>query len=158
MSTATLPRPPLPTRRVPLRGLPQGPKAAQPNWIRWFILLQFAFQLMQLTSITTGSFRTVIRITAFGISLLYLFLLQGKGQRHPASKPALAVLLTTSRIWTFWPTLRTTFCGKSAADKASAFWTLTVADPAGVEVTGCKLWSKPLTMPLKPRVPADAAW
>ena len=93
MSSATLLRPPLPARRLPIPGRSPAPPAAQPNWIRWFILLQFSFQLLQLTSVTTGPARTAIRIAAFGMSLLFLLLLRGTGARHPASQPALVVLL-----------------------------------------------------------------
>lgn len=65
----------------------------QPNWIQWFVVLQIVFQLLLLTSITTGPFRAVIRILAFGISLLFLVFTPAAQVSHPASKSAVVAVV-----------------------------------------------------------------
>ena len=62
------------------------------NWVQWFIIFQIVCQLLLLTSIAAGPTRAVIRIATFGISLLALAFVPGRGKLHPAAKPVAAVM------------------------------------------------------------------
>ncbi|MGA9836937.1 MAG: hypothetical protein WBQ26_06440 [Gemmatimonadaceae bacterium] len=59
-------------------------------WIRWFIIIQVVSQLAIISPL--GSARTLIRMAAFGSSLVFLLLVQGKSTLHPARATAIAVL------------------------------------------------------------------
>lgn len=90
MSTPlTYPRTAAPRRPVPP---PNRPPAGQPNWIVRFMVLQICCQLLLLSS-AIGPARTLVRMAAFGASLLFLMLLPGSGKAHPASKAGMAVLI-----------------------------------------------------------------
>ena len=74
---------------IPLRAASAHP---QRNWIQLFIIFQVVCQLFLLTPISSGPFRSLVRIAAFGMSLVFLATLPGKGsQPYPAAKAALAV-------------------------------------------------------------------
>ena len=70
---------------------PAAPPAER-NWIQWFIIFQVICQLFLLTPVAGGPFRSLIRIAAFGMSLIFLALLPGKRTPHPASQAGLAVI------------------------------------------------------------------
>jgi hypothetical protein len=59
-------------------------------WVRWFILIQIATQLAIISPL--GSVRTLLRIAAFGTSLVFLVLVRGRAGFHPARTTALAVV------------------------------------------------------------------
>ncbi len=81
-----------PGPQASLSGGPIQPKA-RINWIQWFIISQIVCQLVLLTDITTGPSRAVVRVVAYGISLVFLLVLHGGLKPHPATKPALFVFL-----------------------------------------------------------------
>jgi hypothetical protein len=56
-----------------------------------FILLEFTCQVLLLSS-EIGQLRQLVRITLFSSSIATLLLLSGRGQAHPAAKPAMVVL------------------------------------------------------------------
>jgi hypothetical protein len=94
---------------------PQGkriqPKRRQTNWIQWFILLQIVCQLVLLTSLAAGPFRVIIRVAAFGVSLLFLVLLpRTQGKPHPAAWPAIGVMVILL-VEFFHPTTNNTLSG-----------------------------------------------
>ena len=60
-------------------------------WLHAFILFQIACQLL-LALADLGAARTLVRMSAFGVSIAYLVLLPGRSFKHPAI-PAAAVAL-----------------------------------------------------------------
>ena len=75
-----------------LFSLPAATARPQRNWIQWFLIFQVVCQLFLLTPISGGPFRSLVRIAAFGMSLVFLAALPRKGnQPYPAAKAALAV-------------------------------------------------------------------
>lgn len=102
MSVFTPVRPPYAQGGLPVggpAGLGSGPSArpagSNPgpvNWIQYFIVFQTVCQLLLLTPAAAGPLRAGFRIAAFGISLVFLFALPGKGKPHPAAKGAVAIV------------------------------------------------------------------
>jgi hypothetical protein len=70
-------------------------------WIRWFIIIQVVTQLAIISPL--GSARTLMRIAAFGSSLVFLFLVRGKGGAHPARTAAVVVFVVLA-VAVFNPT------------------------------------------------------
>lgn len=78
-----------------------GRKSSSGVWLQRFILLGIALQLLlAFLDLLTGMSgvgntlaRIIIRTGAFGASLVLLFLISGRGVRHPAKGPAVAVLV-----------------------------------------------------------------
>ena len=70
------------------------PVTMQPDWswVHTFILLQFTFQILRLFP-QFGVLRVPMRIGTFALSLFLLVRLRGDGPRHPATSPAIWVLL-----------------------------------------------------------------
>jgi len=105
-----LPRPPgsFPgdARRVPR---PRHAPGSSPRWIYALFVFQFACQLF-LAFASVGGMRALVRAAAFGISLVFLVMLQGRGRRHPAALSALAVLGITA-VNVFHPGTRSFFAG-----------------------------------------------
>ncbi len=60
-------------------------------WIRWFIIIQVVTQLAIISPL--GSARTLIRMAAFGCSLVFLVMVRGKSTAHPARTAALVVFV-----------------------------------------------------------------
>lgn len=60
-------------------------------WIRWFIIIQVVSQLAIISPL--GSARTLIRMAAFGSSLIFLVLVRGKAPAHPARNTAVVVFV-----------------------------------------------------------------
>lgn len=60
-------------------------------WIRWFIIIQVVTQLAIISPL--GSARTLMRMAAFGSSLVFLFLVRGKAGAHPARTAAIVVFV-----------------------------------------------------------------
>lgn len=60
-------------------------------WIQVFVIFQICCQLALLSS-SFGSFRLILRIASFGLSIAFLFALRGRGERHPASIAAKWIL------------------------------------------------------------------
>ncbi|MDE3174433.1 MAG: hypothetical protein KGN74_15290 [Gemmatimonadota bacterium] len=60
-------------------------------WVRWFMIIQVLSQLAIIGPL--GSMRTLMRIAAFGSSLVFLFLVRGKAGAHPARTAAVVVMV-----------------------------------------------------------------
>jgi hypothetical protein len=60
-------------------------------WIRWFVIIEVVSQLAIISPL--GSARTLIRMAAFGSSLVFLFMVHGKSPSHPARTAAIVVLV-----------------------------------------------------------------
>lgn len=60
--------------------------------VQWFLLFQIACQLTLIFA-DIGGLRPLLRIASFGASLALLIFVQGCGRRHPASSPAVLVLI-----------------------------------------------------------------
>lgn len=60
-------------------------------WVRWFMIIQVVSQLAIIGPL--GSLRTLLRMAAFGSSLVFLFLVRGKAGPHPARTAALVVMV-----------------------------------------------------------------
>ena len=61
------------------------------TWLHTFVLTQFLFQIMLLFP-QIGILRVPMRTASFGLSLLFFILFPPKGERHPATIPAIAVM------------------------------------------------------------------
>jgi hypothetical protein len=72
------------------------------KWILGFILFQIACQMALLLN-SIGSMRAVVRIATFASSIGMLFILQGRGPRHPSITPAFWILGIVA-VMLFYPT------------------------------------------------------
>jgi len=96
------------------------------GWVHGFILVQFACQLLLLFP-QFGVLRVPMRIASFAISLLLLVLLPGDGPRHPATWPAIGVLVIMAVSFCFHPFMNSFMagaaqCGMYAAILGPLFW------------------------------------
>ncbi len=60
-------------------------------WIRWFIIIEVVSQLAIISPL--GSARTLIRMAAFGSSLVFLLMVRGKSPSYPARTAAIIALV-----------------------------------------------------------------
>ncbi|GAC1467384.1 MAG: hypothetical protein NVS2B14_05700 [Chamaesiphon sp.] len=96
------------------------------GWIHIFILVQFTLQLLLLFP-QFGVVRLPIRIASFAFSLFLLVWLHKDGPKHPATTPALAVLVILILSLFFHPSLNTftagvAQCAMYAAILGPIFW------------------------------------
>ena len=84
----------------PLRTLPAAEpsrrKPAQPArtpavWVQGMFLFQFACQLLMVL-VDMGPLRAAMRVAVFGVSLVFLTFLPGRGRLHPAGRAAVGVV------------------------------------------------------------------
>lgn len=68
------------------------PGGASAAWLQGFMGILIAGQLALLVP-GLGPLRLVVRMAVFGVSLLLLALLPGRGRRHPAAQPAMAIVV-----------------------------------------------------------------
>ena len=61
------------------------------TWLHTFVLTQFLFQIILLFP-QIGVLRVPMRTASFALSLLFLALFPSKGERHPATTPAIIVM------------------------------------------------------------------
>ncbi len=76
-------------------GLAANPYALEERaadfWIRWFMIIEVVSQLAIISPL--GGARTLIRMAAFGSSLAFFVLVQGKAGFHPARTMAIVVIV-----------------------------------------------------------------
>ena len=119
MNTATRPLPyAAPYRRFPGR---HGPFP----WVPAFIVFQLVCQMMLLVG-GIGWARVLVRIAAFGASLVLLLALRGRGGAHPAGRVGLLALATLA-VCVFHPETSSLTAGAAqvglyAAVMAPLFW------------------------------------
>lgn len=65
--------------------------ASEWGWVHTFIVLQLIFQLLLLVP-QIGALRLLMRTASFGLSLFLSVWLRGDGPKHPATKPAIAIM------------------------------------------------------------------
>src|SRR5579863_3676531 len=74
---------------------PAGTQPRQPRpsrLLEYFVVLEIICQLALLSE-TLSPFRVIFRMAVFGVSLVLLFLLRGRGKPHPAGKVAIFVMV-----------------------------------------------------------------
>lgn len=96
------------------------------GWVHTFILLQFTFQILLLFP-QFGVLRVPMRIGTFALSLFLLARLRGGGPKHPATGPALLVLLILVVSFCFHPAVNSVLsglaqCAMYAAILGPIFW------------------------------------
>lgn len=105
-----------------------APVTTQPDWgwVHTFILLQFTFQILLLFP-QFGVLRVPMRVATFALSLVLLVRLRGDGPRHPATVPAIWVLLIMVASFCLHSSLNSVLAGAAqcamyAAILGPLFW------------------------------------
>ncbi|MBB4638993.1 hypothetical protein [Longimicrobium terrae] len=97
-------------RMIPATRVVQGrPPKKTFAWVPAFIIFQLLCQLALIVG-DIGWARVIVRIAAFGASLLLVFGLRGRGSGYPAAKPAIAALAAVG-ICIFHPETRSLMAG-----------------------------------------------
>lgn len=119
---------PVAARRLPWLApmpLPPAPESLPFTWVERFVLLQILCQLALLIP-GLGPLRLLVRLAAFGSSLLLLLFLRGRGGAHPAARYGILVMvvLLVCAFHPQTPTLITGFAhaGLYIAILAPVFW------------------------------------
>lgn len=122
----------------------EAPQTASAFWLHAFVLVQILCQVALLFP-QLGAARVVIRTLAFGISLAFLFLLPGRGTRHPAARVTI-VALAWLAVQVLHPTTNSLFaavahCGLYLAIVAPVFWTSRIeVSPEALQRTLSIVW------------------
>jgi hypothetical protein len=105
-----------------------APVTTQPDWgwVHTFTLLQFTFQILLLFP-QFGVLRLPMRVATFALSLVLLVRLRGDGPRHPATSPAIWVLLIMVASFCLHSSLNSVLAGAAqcamyAAILGPLFW------------------------------------
>jgi hypothetical protein len=93
--------------------LQTGTAAASAAWVQSFIVFLIVGQLALLLPVL-GPLRLLVRMAVFGVSLLFLALLPGRGTWHPSARPALCVLAILG-LSLFHPHTNTVLAGTAQA-------------------------------------------
>lgn len=115
------------------------------NWAQAFILLQFTLQILLLFP-QFGVLRVPMRVAAFGFSLILLGVLRGRGLKHPACLPVMAIMGILLLSFCFHPQMNTLLSGLAQgalylAIVAPLFWTSRLQlDPLGFERLILTIW------------------
>lgn len=96
------------------------------GWVHAFILMQFTFQILLLFP-QFGVLRVPMRVASFALSLFLLVKLRGGGPKHPATGPAILVLLIMVASFCFHPAINSVLagagqCAMYAAILGPLFW------------------------------------
>ena len=105
------------------------------TWLHTFVLTQFLFQIMLLFP-QIGLLRVPMRMAFFGLSLLFLILFPPKGERHPATVPAILVMSIMFLGLGFHP-----YTNSLASGLAQCFLYLSILAPL-FWVSGLKITTK----------------
>jgi hypothetical protein len=116
------------------------------GWVHTFILLQFTFQILLLLP-QFGVLRVPMRIGTFALSLFLIARLRGGGPKHPATGPALLVLLILVASFCFHPSVNSVLsglaqCAMYAAILGPLFWVRHLKiTPKGFQWLILMMWS-----------------
>jgi hypothetical protein len=105
------------------------------TWIHTFVLSLFFFQIILLFP-QIGILRVPIRVATFATSLLFLILFGAKGERHPATIPAIVVMMLMVLNFAFHPLINSFTSGL-----AQSIFYLAILAPL-LWVTGLKITPK----------------
>lgn len=134
-----------------LHGFASITKSRDWGWIHTFILLQFTFQILLLFP-QFGVLRVLMRVATFALSLLclvslvWLHRLRPSSPRHPATSPAIWVLVIMVASFCWHPLLNTTLAGAAqctmyVAILAPLFWVRRLSiTPTGFQWLILLLW------------------